>query len=75
MKHTPAVCSVKGCKEEAQYFFAKESMPFGTFYLCDEHNQFLAPEDSYYHHIADDGSLVSDEIGVYQCNENCEECL
>jgi hypothetical protein len=73
-KHTPAYCSVPGCRRDAWRWFAYEGQPQETFYLCDPHAEVLSPGDDVVRVLTPAGVPVERELAVYACAEECWVC-
>ena len=52
-EHVPAWCTVRGCKQEADYFYDDPHFPYETGYLCRDH----------YCDLADDEAFVVNSVG------------
>lgn len=79
MKHTPAFCSVRDCKDEAEYYIDASGLTQigpSTFYLCPAHMKtVLSDETGDYHHIHFGTGEISDhEICGYSCHDGCGVC-
>lgn len=82
MKHKSIKCNIKGCKEEATRWFGTNTLSgdfnmkgVHTFYLCDNHNGYLSPEDDCIKFLnPETGKIRTIETAVYSCSEDCKNC-
>ena len=70
--HEPKMCMREGCSEEATRWYEERGYPDETFYVCTEHPEVAAAEESDARILNSEGKLV--ELAVYQCAEDCEVC-
>lgn len=89
-EHKDEFCNIKGCKEIAEFWFDITNLPlelrpemplaqdWDTFYLCDQHAQYLTGDDHPYEYVhifnPFDKSIIEMELAVYSCSENCRTC-
>ena len=81
-KHKAIKCNVKGCKAEAVRWFATKELSGDfdmkhkdTFYLCDNHQSQLSPEDDTIQFLnPETGKIRYIELAVYSCDEDCKTC-
>ncbi len=72
MEHIDIKCSVSKCRNFCGYWIAVEQ---DTFYLCSDHAEKISPEmDIAYILDLKTGIMTEYELGIYSCDEECEEC-
>jgi hypothetical protein len=81
-QHEATYCNIKGCKDEATRWLDVAGipglkMPDDTFYLCEQHQSALSPEDEVVRFpVVKHGEMhIEDiELAVYSCSDTCGFC-
>lgn len=82
VKHKIIKCDVRDCYDEATRWIETKELSGDfdmkgkhTFYICEEHQTTLSPEDDVIKFLnPETGRIRTVEVAVYSCDENCQVC-